>query len=130
MSKEKTKEIIEKINIKKGEEDMVIENLQRIWDDTYNEGVKDRKENRDKNRNENGNKNRKNVVIEMLKNKMDDETIKKLTKIENKDLKKIKKELGLANENYSIKIQQRKQYIKKLSTNNNFRKSMESIQKQ
>ena len=66
----------------------------------------------------------------MLKNKMDDETIKKLTKIENKDLKKIKKELGLANENYSIKIQQRKQYIKKLSTNNNFRKSMESIQKQ
>lgn len=61
---------------------------------------------------------------------MDDETIKKLTKIENKDLKKIKKELGLANENYSIKIQQRKQYIKKLSTNNNFRKSMESIQKQ
>ena len=66
----------------------------------------------------------------MLKNKIDDETIKKLTKIENKDLKKIKKELGLANENYSIKIQQRKQYIKKLSTNNNFRKSMESIQKQ
>ena len=40
----------------------------------------------------------------MLKNKIDDETIKKLTKIENKDLKKIKKELGLANENYSIKI--------------------------
>ena len=104
IGEEKTKEIIEKINIKKGEEDMVIENLQRIWDDTYNEGVKDRKENRDKNRNENGNKNRKNVVIEMLKNKMDDETIKKLTKIENKDLKKIKKELGLANENYSIKI--------------------------
>ena len=51
MSKEKTKEIIEKINIKKGEEDMVIENLQRIWDDTYNEGVKDREENRNKNRN-------------------------------------------------------------------------------
>ena len=61
IGEEKTKEIIEKINIKKGEEDMVIENLQRIWDDTYNEGVKDRKENRDKNRNENGNKNRKNV---------------------------------------------------------------------
>ena len=31
---------------------------------------------------------------------MDDETIKKLTKIENKDLKKIKKELGLANGSY------------------------------
>ena len=42
----------------------------------------------------------KNVVIEMLNNKMDDETIKKLTKIENKDLKKIKKELGLANGSY------------------------------
>ena len=54
IGEEKTKEIIEKINIKKGEEDMVIENLQRIWDDTYNEGVKDRKEDRNKNRNKKG----------------------------------------------------------------------------
>ena len=33
----------------------------------------------------------------MLKNKMDDETIKKLTKIKNQELEKIKKELNLAN---------------------------------
>lgn len=31
---------------------------------------------------------------------MDDETIKKLTKIKNQELEKIKKELNLANENY------------------------------
>ena len=41
-----------------------------------------------------------NFIIEMLKNKMDDETIKKLTKIKNQELEKIKKELNLANENY------------------------------
>lgn len=38
-----------------------------------------------------------NFIIEMLKNKMDDETIKKLTKIKNQELEKIKKELNLAN---------------------------------
>lgn len=35
------------------------------------------------------------IVIEMLKNKMDDEIIKKISKIKQNDLEQIKKEIAL-----------------------------------
>ena len=74
LSKEKTKGILE--NLKWKEDDtMFIDILRKYFDDkekkAVNEGIR-------------------NVVKEMLKNNADEEFIKKVTKISNKELKEIK----------------------------------------
>ena len=85
INKEKVKELKEKI-IGKGGENMVIENLSRIWDMHYERGVNQGKK-------EGKIAGIKEIVIRMLKNNMKDEVIKKMTNMNDIELEKIKSEL-------------------------------------
>ena len=72
--------------IGKGGENMVIENLSRIWDMHYERGVNQGKK-------EGKIAGIKEIVIRMLKNNMKDEVIKKMTNMNDIELEKIKNEL-------------------------------------
>ena len=85
IEKEKVKELKEKI-IGKGGDNMVIENLSRIWDMHYERGVSEGKK-------EGKRAGIKEIIIRMLKNNMKDEVIKKMTNVNDIELEKIKREL-------------------------------------
>lgn len=86
INKEKVKELKEKI-IGKGGENMVIENLSRIWDMHYERGVNQGKKEGKKA----GIKTeRKKIIMQMIKNNIKDDIIKKVTNTSEKELKKIK----------------------------------------
>ena len=84
INKEKVKELKEKI-IGKGGENMVIENLSRIWDMHYERGVNQGKKEGKKA----GIKTeRKKIIMQMIKNNIKDDIIKKVTNTREKELKK------------------------------------------
>ena len=85
IEKEKVKELKEKI-IGKGGDDMVIENLSRIWDMHYERGVSEGKRAGIKTE-------RKKIIIQMIQNSINDDIIKKVTNTSEKELKKIKEEI-------------------------------------
>ena len=72
--------------IGKGGDDMVIENLSRIWDMHYERGVSEGKK-------EGRRAGIKEIVKRMLKNNMKDEVIKEMTNVNDIELEKIKREL-------------------------------------
>lgn len=81
IGEEKAKELREKI---KGKvvDTMVMENLRDIFRMNYNEGV------------ENGIQTAThNFIIQMLKNNISEETIKKITKVKKEELQRLKKEI-------------------------------------
>ena len=77
IGEKKARELKAKINNFKEEDSMVTENLRNIFRMNYNEGVQFAT---------------RNIIIQMLKNKMSEKTIKKITKIDDKELQKIKVE--------------------------------------
>ncbi len=90
INKEKVKELKEKI-IGKGGENMVIENLSRIWDMHYERGVSEGKIVGMKEGKKAGIKTeRKKIIMQMIKNNIKDDIIKKVTNTSEKELKKIK----------------------------------------
>lgn len=78
IGEKKARELKAKINNFKEEDSMVTENLRNIFRMNYNEGVQFAT---------------RNIIIQMLKNKMSEKTIKKITKIDDKELQKIKDEM-------------------------------------
>lgn len=73
----KAEELKEKIE-KKEENTMVMENLRNIFRMNYNEGVQ---------------AGRRNIIIQMLKSKMNENTIKKITQVDEKELQEIKMQI-------------------------------------
>ena len=89
IEKEKVKELKEKI-IGKGGDDMVIENLSRIWDMHYERGVSEGKK---EGKRAGIKTERKKIIIQMIQNSINDDIIKKVTNTSEKELKKIKEEI-------------------------------------
>ena len=83
------KELKEKI-IGKGGDDMVIENLSRIWDMHYERGVIEGKK---EGKRAGIKTERKKIIIQMIQNSINDDIIKKVTNTSEKELKKIKDEI-------------------------------------
>lgn len=83
------KELKEKI-IGKGGDDMVIENLSRIWDMHYERGVIEGKK---EGKRAGIKTERKKIIIQMIQNSINDDIIKKVTNTSEKELKKIKEEI-------------------------------------
>lgn len=81
IGEKKYQELMEKL-LGKGGKNMVVENLKRIWDMTYEEGK------------ENG---IRQVAIQMVKGRMSDRTIKAMTKISDEELQKIKQMVKTSN---------------------------------
>lgn len=77
----KAEELKEKIE-KKEENSMVMENLRNIFRMNYNEGVQRGIQT-----------GKRNIIIQMLKSKMNEKTIKKITQIDEKELQEIKKQI-------------------------------------
>jgi hypothetical protein len=79
IAEEKAIELSKKI-MKKEEKIMVVENVRKLlWEEPYNDGVS---------------QGIKKVIINMLKSKMSDKTIKKVTNISDKELNEIKDEIN------------------------------------
>ena len=89
IEKEKVKELKEKI-IGKGGDNMVIENLSRIWDMHYERGVSEGKK---AGKRAGIKTERKKIIIQMVQNNINDDIIKKVTNTSEKELKKIKDEI-------------------------------------
>lgn len=89
IGEEKAKELKEKLKEKVGEK-MVTENLRNIFRMNYNEGVE---KGLQKGLQKGIQTATHNFIVQMIKNKMSDKTILKLTKITQEELEKIKKSL-------------------------------------
>ena len=76
--------------IGKGGDDMVIENLSRIWDMHYERGVIEGKK---EGKRAGIKTERKKIIIQMIQNSINDDIIKKVTNTSEKELKKIKEEI-------------------------------------
>jgi len=81
IGRKKAKELKEKIE-KEEEDTMVMENLRNIFRMNYNEGVQSGIQT-----------GRRNIIMQMLKSKMSENTIKKITKVDDNELQEIKKEI-------------------------------------
>ena len=95
IGEEKRKELEEKIIRKRVESNMVVENLRRIIREDREEA---RQEGKQEGKQEGRKEAIKQVIEQMLINKMKNDVIKKITNIDDKELKKIKKEIE--NENF------------------------------
>ena len=94
IGEEKAKELEEKIIEEREERQMVIENLRRIIREDREEARQEgRQEGINQGISQGINQAIKQVVKRMLKNKMQDETIKKMTEINDIELEKIKREM-------------------------------------